>query len=128
MLVTGCVQSEGQGENSDTAAGPQRVASGASNEAGVTLRYLGAAGWEISADVPGSTDPVVVLVDPYLTRANYSGAPSPDPDDTRPIYTRSDTLFSDAAVIDAEIASSAGGPRRRPIGRRTRSGDQRRPS
>jgi L-ascorbate metabolism protein UlaG (beta-lactamase superfamily) len=97
MLVTGCVQSEGQGENSGAAPG-------ASNESGVTLRYLGAAGWEISAEVPGSADPVIVLVDPYLTRANYSGAPSPDPDDTRPVYTRADTLFSDAAVIDAEIA------------------------
>jgi len=101
MLVTGCSQSEGPGANSDPASGAQRGSG--SGEAGVTLRYLGAAGWEISAEVPGSTDPVVVLVDPYLTRANYSGAPSPDPEDTRPVYTRADTLFSDAAVIDAEI-------------------------
>jgi len=70
----------------------------------VTLRYFGAAGWEISAETEGSDDRIVVLVDPYLTRANYSGAPSQDPSDTRPTYTRSDTLFSDTDVIDATIS------------------------
>jgi L-ascorbate metabolism protein UlaG (beta-lactamase superfamily) len=70
----------------------------------VTLRYLGAAGWEISSGSEGAADGVVVLVDPYLTRANYSGAPSRDPTDTRPYYTRADTLFSDTELIDAQIA------------------------
>ena len=94
MLFTGCAQTDAPPPDSDVTA---------SNEAGVTLRYLGAAGWEISTPGDGGTDPIVVLVDPYLTRANYSGTPSPDPDDTRPVYTRADTLFSDADVIDAEI-------------------------
>ena len=69
----------------------------------VTLRYFGAAGWEISTGSAESVDRVVVLVDPYLTRANYSGAPSQDPSDTRPYYTRGDTLFSDTELIDAQI-------------------------
>jgi L-ascorbate metabolism protein UlaG (beta-lactamase superfamily) len=69
----------------------------------LTLRYLGAAGWEISSGGERSDDRVVVLVDPYLTRANYSGAPSSDPGDTRPVYSRSDTLFSDVEVVDAHI-------------------------
>ncbi len=81
-------------------------ADGAPGSAGadtVTLRYFGAAGWEISAGSEESADRVVVLVDPYLTRANYSGAPSQDPSDTRPTYSRADTLFSDTDVIDAHI-------------------------
>ena len=45
----------------------------------------------------------MVLVDPYLTRANYSGGPSQDPSDTRRYYTRADTLFSDTDVIDAQV-------------------------
>ena len=79
-------------------AGPQSDATDS-----VTMRYLGAAGWEISVGSEASADRVVVLVDPYLTRANYSGAPSQDSTDTRPYYTRRDTLFSDTAVIDAQI-------------------------
>ncbi len=75
----------------------------ASQTDSVTLRYLGAAGWEISAGSEASGDRVVVLVDPYLTRANFSGRPSQDPNDTRPIYTRADTLVSDTDVIDAHI-------------------------
>lgn len=70
----------------------------------VTLRYLGAAGWEISSAADSAGQSVVVLVDPYLTRANYSGSPSADSTDTRPVYSRSDTIFSDTAVIDREIA------------------------
>ena len=72
----------------------------------LTLRYLGAAGWEISAASEGETDPLVVLVDPYLTRAKYGDAASWDPDDTRPSYTRGDTLFSDVELIDAQIANA----------------------
>ena len=79
------------------------AAVGSAGADSITLRYLGGAGWEISAGTEGSADRVVVLVDPYLTRANYSGAPSQDPNDTRPVYTRSDTLFSDIDVVDAQI-------------------------
>ncbi|HKJ01584.1 MAG TPA: MBL fold metallo-hydrolase [Longimicrobiales bacterium] len=69
----------------------------------LTLRWFGAAGWEISAPSATSDDAVVVLVDPYLTRAKY-GAPSGwDPEDHRPTFTRADTLFSDTAVIDGLI-------------------------
>ena len=86
-------------------AGPSGVAMHAMSEDSdtLTLRYFGAAGWELSGGAPGSADRVVVLVDPYLTRANYSGSPGPDPDDTRPVYTRSDTLFSDVEVVDALV-------------------------
>jgi L-ascorbate metabolism protein UlaG (beta-lactamase superfamily) len=69
----------------------------------VTLRYLGAAGWEISAASEGGADSTVVLVDPYLTRAKYGNPDSWAPDDDRPTYTRADTLFSDVAVVDAQI-------------------------
>jgi len=92
--MSGCSSSEvAVGEASVSVAGADSI----------TLRYLGAAGWEISAGSEESGDRVVVLVDPYLTRANYSGAPSQDPTDTRPFYTRADTLFSDTDVIDAQI-------------------------
>ncbi len=94
VMMPGCSPSEsGGGDTAVTSAGSDSL----------TLRYLGAAGWEISAGAEGSDDRVVVLVDPYLTRANYSGAPSPDSTDTRPFYTRADTLFSDTDVIDAQI-------------------------
>ena len=69
----------------------------------ITLRYLGAAGWEMSAPSTTSPDPVVVLVDPYLTRAKYGDSASWDPNDPRPSFTRADTLFSDTEVIDAQI-------------------------
>ena len=76
---------------------------GRSEADSLTLRYFGAAGWEISSGALGTDEHVVVLVDPYLTRANYSGAPSADATDTRPVYTRADTLFSDTDVIDAQV-------------------------
>ncbi len=69
----------------------------------LTLRYLGAAGWEIAGPAADDGNPVVVLVDPYLTRAKYGSSASWDPDDPRPTYTRTDTLFSDTEVIDAQI-------------------------
>ena len=69
----------------------------------LTFRYFGAAGWEISGPTTGSTDPVVVLVDPYLTRAKYGASASWDPSDDRPSFTRTDTLFSDTELIDAQI-------------------------
>ncbi len=48
----------------------------------------------------------MVLVDPYLTRANYNGGQNEDPNDNRPVFTRSDTLFSDTAIINSQIASA----------------------
>jgi L-ascorbate metabolism protein UlaG (beta-lactamase superfamily) len=94
VMMSACAPSESQG-------GDAALASAGADS--VTLRYLGAAGWEISSGSEQSGDRVVVLVDPYLTRANYSGAPSADATDTRPYYTRADTLFSDTEVIDAQI-------------------------
>ena len=94
VTISGCAPSESAGTE---------AAQGSSGTDSLTFRYFGAAGWEISAGSVDSADRVVVLVDPYLTRANYSGGPSEDPSDTRPIYTRADTLFSDTEVIDAQI-------------------------
>jgi L-ascorbate metabolism protein UlaG (beta-lactamase superfamily) len=95
VIMAGCALSDSAAVSTSTAA--------TSGTDSVTLRYLGAAGWEISAGSEAAGDEVVVLVDPYLTRANYSGAPSSDSTDTRPYYTRADTLFSDTDVIDANI-------------------------
>lgn len=94
VMTHGCSPSQSPGAES---------ALGSVGADSLTFRYFGAAGWEISAGSDSSADPVVVLVDPYLTRANYSGGPSQDPSDTRPIYRRTDTLFSDTDVIDAQI-------------------------
>ena len=95
VMVAGC----GPTQSSEGEAA--RVLSEAAET--ITLRYLGAAGWEITAPSEGEAEPVIVLVDPYLTRAKYDGQPSPDPTDTRPVYNRTDTLFSDTEVIDAQI-------------------------
>jgi L-ascorbate metabolism protein UlaG (beta-lactamase superfamily) len=87
----------------DSSGGEASVAVGGARPDTVTLRYLGAAGWQISAPAPGPAGEVTVLVDPYLTRAKYGNPDSWDPDDPRPSYTRADTLFTDAVVVDAEI-------------------------
>jgi L-ascorbate metabolism protein UlaG (beta-lactamase superfamily) len=62
------------------------------------LTYLGAAGWEIT---DGS---VVLLVDPYLTRAKY-GTPidAVSPDDARPTVNNSTVVLPDTATIDQHI-------------------------
>jgi len=62
------------------------------------LKYLGAAGWEIS------DGQVVVLIDPWLTRAKYGGGGHPD--DTRPDYARDDIAPVDTALIDQLITSA----------------------
>ncbi len=59
------------------------------------LKYLGAAGWEIS---DGN---VVVLIDPWVTRAKYGGGGHPD--DTGPGYARDDIAHSDTVLIDQLI-------------------------
>ena len=106
VLLTSCAPSDVPSDvpnDAPRAAPVQGAESGASGASAVTLRYLGAAGWEISSVADGATDSLVVLVDPYLTRVNYSGTPSSDSTDTRPVYSRTDTLFSDTAVINREI-------------------------
>lgn len=59
------------------------------------LRYLGAAGWEIS---DGN---VVVLIDPYISRLKYGGGGHPD--DDRPDFARDDVAQSDTALVDSLI-------------------------
>ncbi|MBH15741.1 MAG: hypothetical protein CME30_00465 [Gemmatimonadetes bacterium] len=68
-----------------------------------TLRYFGAAGWEILSTSSPDGDSIVVLVDPYLTRAKYASPETWDPNDFRPNYSRDDTIFSDVDLIDSEI-------------------------
>ena len=68
-----------------------------------TLRYFGAAGWEIVSTTLLDEVSTVVLIDPYLTRAKYANPEGWDPADTRPNYSRQDTIFSDIDVIDREI-------------------------
>ena len=96
VLMSGC----GPAPSSEEAVAGMAPQSGDT----ITLRYLGAAGWEITGPSAASVDPVVVLVDPYLTRAKYDGQEGEDPADTRPVYDRFDTLFSDTEVVDAQIA------------------------
>jgi L-ascorbate metabolism protein UlaG (beta-lactamase superfamily) len=67
-------------------------------QGGVTVSYLGTAGWEIT---DGKT---VILVDPYLTRLKSDTANDPAlPSDPRPLVTPNDFAISDQAVIDAHI-------------------------
>jgi len=67
----------------------------ASQNTPLEMKYLGAAGWEIS---DGN---VVVLIDPWVTRAKYGGGGHPD--DTRPNYARTDIAPADTALIDQLI-------------------------
>ncbi|HSF99969.1 MAG TPA: MBL fold metallo-hydrolase [Vicinamibacterales bacterium] len=67
-------------------------------EASLTLRYLGAAGWEIS------DGQVVVLIDPYISRLKYGGGGHPD--DPRPDFGRDDVAQSDTALIDSIITKA----------------------
>lgn len=96
LVAAGCERTAPGGAEAEVAQGSPATDS-------LTLRYLGAAGWEITAPPGPSGEPVVVLVDPYLTRAKYGAPGSWDPSDPRPSYTRADTLFSDVGVIDANI-------------------------
>ena len=67
----------------------------------VSLAYLGTAGWQIT------NGKIVILIDPYLTRAKY---PSPNddvsPDDPRPLVSGNSVVEPDAAVIDAHIKAA----------------------
>ena len=71
---------------------------------GISMRYFGAAGWEIVSTATSDGDSTVVLIDPYLTRAKYASPEGWDPTDGRPNFTREDTIFSDVEVIDREIS------------------------
>ena len=64
----------------------------------VTLKYFGAAGWEIT---DGKT---VVLIDPYLSRLRHV-IPADDvlPTDTRQLFTNDDIARTDTAVVDAHV-------------------------
>jgi L-ascorbate metabolism protein UlaG (beta-lactamase superfamily) len=66
--------------------------------AGVQLKYLGTAGWELT---DGTS---VVLIDPYLSRLKRS-TPNDDilPGDTRKLFSGDDVAVSDTATIDAHI-------------------------
>jgi L-ascorbate metabolism protein UlaG (beta-lactamase superfamily) len=65
---------------------------------GVTMSYLGTAGWEIS---DGRT---VILVDPYLSRLKINTPVDPVSDeDPRPMFGPNETMKSDERVIDAHI-------------------------
>jgi L-ascorbate metabolism protein UlaG (beta-lactamase superfamily) len=65
----------------------------------VTLKYLGAAGWELS---DGAT---FILIDPYLSRINGPAPPGGHAmaGDTRRAYGWGDIASPDAAAIDAHI-------------------------
>jgi len=74
------------------------ASSAQAQEAPLELKYLGAAGWEIS---DGN---VVVLIDPWITRAKYGGGGHPD--DHRPNYTRTDIAPADTALIDQHVSEA----------------------
>lgn len=68
----------------------------------VTLKYLGAAGWEIS---DGTT---IILIDPYLSRINGPAPPGGGSGhavaaDTRRAYGWNDVASPDVAAIDSHI-------------------------
>ena len=65
----------------------------------ITLKYLGAAGWEIT---DGTT---FVLIDPYLSRINGPPPPGGHPmaADTRRAYRWGDVASPDLAAIDAHV-------------------------
>ena len=79
-------------------AAPLTSDAAAQNGEPLRMKYLGAAGWEIS---DGN---VVVLVDPYISRLKLGGGGHPD--DDRPNFRRSDVAQSDTTLID-EIVTRA---------------------
>jgi L-ascorbate metabolism protein UlaG (beta-lactamase superfamily) len=73
-----------------------------SQSAVVTLKYFGAAGWEVS---DGTT---VLLIDPYLSRLNGPRPPGAPPSaqhdrDTRPAFGWTDRAVSDTSTIDSHV-------------------------
>ena len=71
----------------------------AGKRASVILKYLGAAGWEVSDGT------VLILIDPYLSRINGPAPPGGHSiaGDTRRAYGWGDVAAPDATAIDAHI-------------------------
>lgn len=69
-----------------------------SDDAPLTLKYLGTAGWEIR------DGDVVVLIDPWVSRLKYGGGGHPD--DDRPNYSRTDIAVVDTALVDSLITEA----------------------
>jgi L-ascorbate metabolism protein UlaG (beta-lactamase superfamily) len=65
----------------------------------ITLKYLGAAGWEIN---DGTTK---ILIDPYISRVKLAG-PNLTAEDTRAIVERNDIFVSDTVLIDNLISDA----------------------
>lgn len=83
-------------------ASPSQNPENAAKHHQIVLKYLGAAGWEITN---GNT---IILVDPYLSRINGPAPPGggsghPIAGDTRRVYTWSDIATPDIAAIDTHI-------------------------
>lgn len=79
-----------------------QVAKAAGADHRVVLKYLGAAGWEISSGAR------TILVDPYLSRINGPAPPAGGSgvvanDDKRKAYGWTDLAVADTAAIDAHI-------------------------
>jgi len=77
---------------------PPAAARPAGRNTPIQLKYLGAAGWEVS------DGKVVVLVDPYISRLKYGGGG--DPADHRPAFAVDDVPQSDTALIDSIITKA----------------------
>ena len=77
---------------------PQARAQTGPADVPIQLKYLGAAGWEISDGT------VTVLIDPYISRLKYGGGGHPE--DDRPEFARSDVAWSDTDLIDSIITEA----------------------
>jgi len=76
---------------------PQASAQEDGQETGLQLKYLGAAGWEISDGM------IVVLIDPYISRFKLGDGPSIHADDDRPSFARTDVAQPDVALINEVV-------------------------
>ena len=65
---------------------------------GLQFTYFGAAGWKIS------DNEVTVLIDPYISRLQYTDRNHPD--DDRPQFARDDVGISDTDLIDSLITKA----------------------
>lgn len=71
-----------------------------SQEAPITLKYFGTAGWEIKDGT------ITILIDPYISRVKLGTGPGISPDDTRETVNRSDVFVSDTLLIDSLITKA----------------------
>jgi hypothetical protein len=89
LVSTLCVGNAGAAETGEAAP-----------PSGVTLTWLGNAGWQVS------NANTVILVDPYLSRLRAPAPPGAPPlpaGETRPAYNWEDRPESDRTTIDAHI-------------------------